>query len=108
MGNDPALYFCESPKTKEGPNPIGFLKIDAPACALYASRRNAGAASRTTVIVMRPNDEGKEGSISKIEGVAVRLTVLLATLSALGSWLVSHLSPSLSALIASLLAKMRS
>jgi len=109
MRGDPALEFCENPKTKEGPNPIGFLKRGAPACWLYESKRAPKTSARTTVILVTPLDTGREGAkIARAESGAVRMAVLLATLSGLYSWLTSHLPPGLAAFMASLWAKLRS
>ncbi len=100
MGKDPKLYFCENPRTKEGPSPIGFIDHDAPACALYESREET---SRSTVIILTGMPGPERDNAALIENRAVKWALLLSTLVGLSSWLYSHIPPPL---IASVRAKL--
>lgn len=42
---EPDAYFCGNPRTKKGPNPIGYIREDAPACGFYRDQ-NAKRARR--------------------------------------------------------------
>ncbi|WP_321478103.1 hypothetical protein [uncultured Paludibaculum sp.] len=93
MGNDPKRYFCENPRTKEGPQPIGFIIHNAPACALYESADNALSIARPMVIVVTSSPEPTHDKTALIEIKAVRIAVLVSTLVGLASWLLSHIPP---------------
>jgi len=99
LGSDAKLYFCDNPRTKEGPCPIGFIVRDAPACALYASFEHAYSATRPTVIVVTPSPETSSEGTALIESKAVRVAILISTLVGLASWLLSHIPPSMMASI---------
>jgi hypothetical protein len=98
------LYFCGNQLTKLGPNPIGYLRADAPACALHSGRRTrvkrGPAAGRTQKKaangVLISADMLKHASPS-IEVRALKMAITLSTILHLGEWLGSEIKPELSA-----------
>jgi hypothetical protein len=92
MGPDPPMHFCENPKTKEGPNPIGFLDFHAPACPFFEARNRGSLSQRPTVIVIPPpvvRDE--DDAISRLERTVLRIALLVTTVIGLLGFLAWHL-----------------
>jgi len=87
--NDPSQYFCANERTKEGPNPIGFLRSDAPACALYISKRGENRDASAKVIFIAPAASPKPETIwDRIERNAVKAAIVASTILGLLGWLV--------------------
>ena len=96
MGVDPSLYACANPLTKKGPRPIGFVTLDALACALMENQFLESVAK--PVIVMPPvpaRDTQESDVLAVFEKKAVRVAMLGATLIGLASWLLSHFPASM-------------
>lgn len=90
MVDDSRCHFCDNPETKKGPNPIGFLDHDAPACALFTSRRRRAKTPAPPIVILPTVDKEKnKDPISLMEHKLARILLLTATAIGLASWIYS-------------------
>jgi len=93
VGPDAPLHFCDNPRTKQGPNPIGFLDFNAPACPFFEAHDRGTTDSHPTVIVIQqpPVVRDHGDSISVLEGKLLRVALLLVTIMGLLGFVAWHL-----------------
>lgn len=92
---EPAQYFCTNADTKQGPNPIGFLRLDAPACTLFSAKA-AGARSvaNSTVFVIAPNEASKrDPRWDEFDRKVIKIAVSASTILGLLELLALGLKP---------------
>jgi hypothetical protein len=103
--NEASEFFCSSEDTKVGPNPIGWLRRDAPACRFYENqkevdnvpgpviRKESKEADRTVVYFIEPAPlRPKRSTHAMIIDIAA-LTVLVLSLA---GWIASEASATVS------------
>jgi hypothetical protein len=116
--NEGMMYFCGSEDTKEGPQPIGFIRYDAPACAFFSSRSNSTVpqasckmgdacplssarlndSRRAPIIMIAPPAAAPREKPGPIEVPVVQWILSLTAIISLIFWAVSHISTQMAAL----------
>ena len=85
------LYFCGSEDTKEGPQPIGFIRFDAPSCRFFSSYAN-GAKKTPIIIIAPPTVPQPEKTPRFDEGTIVRWILSLSAIISLVLWAAAHIA----------------
>jgi hypothetical protein len=93
------LFFCGSEETKEGPQPIGFVRFDAPACSHFSSHSNVAKKGPNIIVITTPNvSQPVKTRLGIDEGQIIKWIVSLAAIVSVFCWAASHIAPQISSL----------